>query len=317
MLEHNKKPFRPFHKPGQADEDERAQVPRDFLRQNYNRDDRLAVVTIERLADGKAGRIHHYFKKAEEIASPEFQRMLREANANGRDIYLTPNTLREDATGRTKSDVDKIRHIYLDVDVGGKEALERILRADGMPDPHHVLETSSGKHQILWQVEGFRKEEAEQTLRNLAAAHGADPAVTDCSRVLRIPGFRNCKYSDQPHYVRDVHSNPPSQVYGPSDFPKYPDVQRPVTVSGERRRFSGTGEVSQSERDWAYALRQLAKGTDPAVIRANIEGYRQDKANPRYYAERTVARAQANFVAKSSARNEVGPQGRPAEMMER
>ena len=29
------------------------------------------------------------------------------------------------------------------------------------------------------------------------------------------------------------------------------------------------------------------------VIRANIETFRQDKPNPRYYAERTVSRAQA------------------------
>ena len=316
MLE-QKKPFRPFHKPEQGDDDERGRIPRDFLRQNYNRADRLAVVTIERLSDGKAGRIHHYFKTAEEIASPEFQRMLRSANANGRDIYLTPNTLREGSTGRTKADVDEIRHIYLDVDVGGKEALERILKAEGMPDPHHVLETSPGKHQILWQVEGFGKEEAEQTLRNLAAAHGADPAVTDCSRVLRIPGFRNCKYTDPRHYVRDVHTNPPSRVYGPSDFPKYPEVERPVTQAGERQRFSGNGQVSQSERDWAYALRQLAKGTDPAVIRGNIEAFRQDKANPRYYAERTVSRAQAHFVAGSSPRTELAEPGRPAETMER
>jgi hypothetical protein len=315
MLEYNKKPFRPFHKPGQGDEDERAQIPRDFLRQNYNRKDRLAVVTIERSAEGKAGRIHHYFQTAEEIASPEFQRMLRAANANGRDVYLTPNTLRSVATGRTKADVDEIRHIYLDVDVGGKEALERILKAEGMPDPHHVLETSPGKHQILWQVEGYGKEEAEQTLRNLAAAHGADPAVTDCSRVLRVPGFRNCKYADRPHYVRDVHVHPPSQVYGPSDFPKYPEVERPVRPPGERPRSSS--QVSQSERDWAYALRQLAKGTDPAVIRANIEDFRQDKANPRYYAERTVSRAEAYIAANRLTGSEVAVPAHPAEAMER
>jgi len=275
------------------------------------------VVTIERQPDGKAGRINHYFKTAEEIAAPEFQRMLRAANANGRDIYLTPNTLRDGANGRTKADIDEIRHVYLDVDVGGPEAVDRILKAEGMPNPHHVLETSPGKHQILWQVGGFSKERAERTLRNLAAAHGADPAVTDCSRVLRVPGFRNCKYPDQPHYVRDVHQEPSTEVYRPSDFPQYPDVERPVTPTGGRPRFSGNGEVSQSERDWAYALRQLEKGTDPAVIRASIEIFRQDKPNPGYYAERTVSRAQAYFAAKSSAREDSIPAGRQTKAMER
>ena len=301
----------------QQRENERGRIPHEFLRVNYNRDDRLAVVTIERGLDGQAGRVHHYFKTAEEMASPEFQRMLRAANANGRDIYLTPNTLRDGATGRTKADVEEIRHIYLDVDVGGPEAVERILKAEGMPNPHHVLETSPGKHQILWQVEGFSKEQAEQTLRNLAAAHGADPAVTDCSRVLRIPGFRNCKYPDRPHYVRDVHQDPSSGVYRPQDFPKYPEVERAAATPGKRQRFSGSGEISQSEKDWAYALRQLERGTDPAVIRANIESYRQDKANPRYYAQRTVSRAQARLAANGSYRSEEAAASRQAESLER
>jgi hypothetical protein len=123
-----KKPYRPFRKPqrGGTDEDERGRIPRDFLRANFDPDDRLAVVTIERLPDGKAGRVNHYFKTAEEVAAPEFQRMLRAANANGRDVYLTPNTLREHATGRTKAAIESIRHIYLDVDIGGQEAVERI-----------------------------------------------------------------------------------------------------------------------------------------------------------------------------------------------
>jgi hypothetical protein len=116
-------------------------------------------------------------------------------------------------------------------------------------------------------VEGFDKEQAEATLRNLAAAHGADPAVTDCSRVLRVPGFRNCKYAEQQHYVRDVQNTPAERTYRPEDFPKYPEIERAAPTSAGRSRFSGNGQVSQSERDWAYALRQLAKGTDPQVIR--------------------------------------------------
>jgi hypothetical protein len=98
---------------------------------------------------------------------------------------------------------------------------------------------------------------------------------------------------------------------------RYPAVERPVTPTGERPRFSGNGEVSQSERDWAYALRQLEKGTDPAVIRANIEAYRQDKANPRYYAERTVSRAQARFAANGAVRADSVAAGRQTETMER
>ena len=43
------------------------------------------------------------------------------------------NTIKPEATGRTKNDVDQIRHLYLDVDVGGREAVDKILAVEGMP----------------------------------------------------------------------------------------------------------------------------------------------------------------------------------------
>jgi hypothetical protein len=208
------------------------------------------------------------------------------------------NTIRHDAAGRTKADVDVIRHLYLDVDTGGREAVDRILGDARMPNPHHILETSPGRHQIIWQVEDFGKAEAEQVLRNLAAAHGADPAATDCSRVLRLPGFRNCKYP-QAHYVRDVHPAPSPQVYRPGDFPAYgivPDMTRaakPHVTAGEWK--------SQSERDYAYALRHLERGDDPAVIERAIAGYRRsDKAKPDDYARRTVMKARMKLAGRET-----------------
>ena len=290
---------------------ERDRILDEYLRQNYEREDRLAVVTIERLEGGRTGQVKQYLATAEEIASPEFQSRLRGANAHNRDIFISPNTIKPEATGRTKNDVDQIRHLYLDVDVGGREAVDKILAAEGMPKPHHIIETSPGKHQLTWQVEGFDKLDAEKTLRNLAAAHGADPAVTDSSRVLRPPGFRNCKYAD-PHWVRDVaDGKAPDRVYGPGDFPKYPEAERPSPAPGQaRQRFSGNGSVSQSERDWAYAMRQLEKGVSPDVIRGDIERFRAgEKPDPRYYADRTVSRAQAKFVARSTP-SESGPAAR-------
>src|SRR3954451_16629406 len=158
------------------------EVPGRYLRENFDREDRLAVVLIQRETE----RVDQKLATAEEIASPKFQAQLRAANASASDVFISMNTIRAEAVGRTKADVDVIRHLYLDVDVGGREAVERILNDPRMPNPHHVLETSPGRHQIIWQVDRFDKAEVESTLRNLAAAHGADPAATDCSRVLRL-----------------------------------------------------------------------------------------------------------------------------------
>jgi len=275
------------------------EVPSIYLRNNFQCDDRLAIVLIDR----GSGEVRQKFATAEKIASAPFQAHLRAANASGKDVYISMNTVAPEAAGRTKADVETIRHIYLDIDMGGRAAVDKILNADGMPNPHHVLNTSPDKYQVVWRVEGFEKAAAENTLRGLAAQHGADPAVTDCSRVLRLPGFRNCKY-EQPHYVKDTHENLGGRIYGPGDFPTY-ELERLAVILNEPRQYFGrNGQTSQSERDWSYALRALERGESPTSIEAKIEQFRQDKPNPRYYAHRTVSRAvmaRAGSVSRSAA----------------
>lgn len=54
-----------------------------------------------------------------------------------------------------------------------------------------------------------------------------------------------------------------------------------------------SGHRSQSEADWAYAKRALARGDNPQEIACRIADYRaQDKADPQYYAQHTVTKAQ-------------------------
>jgi hypothetical protein len=274
----------------------------DYLRKAYERDDRLAVVRIQR----DTGAVKHEFRAAYEIGEPSYQAHLRAANANGADIYMTVNTLRPEATGRTKGDIDTVRHVYLDVDAGGKEAVDQILKTEGMPAAHSVFETSPGKHQILWQVEGFEKDQAEQMVRQLAAKHNADQAVWDCARVLRLPGFRNWKY-EQRHYVKDVCGAPSERIYRPEDFPAYPierDVLRFGTPRSPHRSVPGN---SQSEKDFAFALRHLEKGDlPPEVIEQRIADYRRarrDKPHADSYAHRTVLNARARLMSQPGSSN--------------
>ena len=54
--------------------------------------------------------------------------------------------------------------------------------------------------------------------------------------------------------------------------------------------------MSQSEHDWAYAKRALARGDDPELVIQRIADYRsEDKADPKYYADHTVAKARAQL----------------------
>src|SRR4051812_41158739 len=257
-----------------------------YIRSNFRPNDRLAVVLIQK----STGCVIQRLSSADQIASDEFQRWLRYMNREKHEVYVSMNTLRQGSRGRTKVDLSEVRHVYLDFDVKGDEAVQNLRNREDLPMPNHLLESSPGKWQVVWQVEGFESSQAESLMRGMVQELGADPAATDASRVLRVPGFYNHKYST-PHFVRA--QNLTDAVYSPSHFPEYPDDGRSTRTSQVRtvepRR---TGEtITQSERDWAYANRALARGDDPERVIQSIAAHRSDKPNPEYYARHTVEKA--------------------------
>ena len=262
----------------------------EFIRDNFEPRDRLAVVIKRRQRDDLVQRLI----MAEQLAGPRFQAWLKFENAHGADCYLSMNTLKPDARRRTKQDIAMVRHVYLDIDHNGDQALAAILDDSRLPKPSYVLHTSPGKHQVIWKVEGFTPEYAERLQKAMAMAHGADRAATDVTRVLRIPGlFVNWKY-DPPFKVSaeklsvDVHTS--------ADFRIEPEIKHlpetPDAVSRPRSQ-QGRGQISQSERDWAETLDRLRHGENPAAVQAWLEQRRQDKHDPGFYAAMTVRKAVA------------------------
>lgn len=274
-----------------------------YIRDNYKTEDRLAAVVINKRTGSTIQRI----APAESIAAEDGQRWLRYMNDSDYEVYLSANALKEEARSRTKEDVGAIRHIYLDIDQDGDKALERLLARSDLPQPNYVLSTSPGKYQVIWKAEGFNLEQAEDLQRRLSRDTGADIAVTDSARILRLPGFYNRKY-DPPHLVeaREISR----QIHTPENFAKVPEVERqPGMDVSERSSLSTPSQmpmrrISQSERDWAYARRALSRGDNPDTIVAAIASYRRyDKHNPRQYAERTVEKA-SQSLAKQEPRTE-------------
>ena len=282
-------------------------MARDYVNENFKPDDWLAVVAVNR----KSGEVVQRISPARNIASSEYQRWLRYLNAIGSDVYLSLNTFKERARGRTKEDLKEVRHLYLDLDEDGTRKLEAIRQDAAVPAPNHVLNTSPGKFQVIWRVEGIGQDQAEAMLRTLAQRFGGDPAATDSTRVFRLPGFNNKKYAEDVE-VRITREAPATQVYRGDDFRIYgPDQQRadPASAAPYRERSSGA-DSSQSERDWAYAIRKLKAGEDPQQIIRDMGSYRSKdrydkndatkliapaKARPYYYAERTVTQAMAHL----------------------
>jgi len=231
---------------------------------------------------------------AETVAGPEFQSRLRNENSAGADIFIGMNPLKDGADGRTKGNIRGIRHLYLDLDTGGQDALEAIRNSPEIPAPNFVLDSSPGKHQIVWRVEGLDQEHAESMLRAMADQFGGDPAATDSTRVLRLPGFTNRKYGEE--FVVQAHHES-NEIYHARDFTVQDDSPETAPHLGsESGRRLPQGHRSQSEHDWAYAKRALARGDDPEEIIRRIADYRSDdKADPNYYARHTVAKAQAQL----------------------
>jgi hypothetical protein len=261
-----------------------------YVQTNFKRCDHLAVVVLNK----QTGAVMQRIAPADRIAEPDYQAWLRSQNARQYEIYISMNALHDWARGRTKNEIAAIRHVYLDLDENGGAALYRLSNREDVPEPNQIINTSPGKWQVIWRVDDFEKKEAEALQKGLAREIGADPAATDCARVLRLPGFYNHKYG-RPYPITVAPRFPvPGLIYRPKDFPKFPQVEREYRISQGAPVVRRPGELSQSERDWAYAKRALSRGEPVAsIIVAIAEHRRNEKPNPEYYATLTVRKAAA------------------------
>lgn len=237
--------------------------------------------------------------KAEGVSNPEFQTWLVNQNAAGCDVFVGMNPIKEGAYSRTKENIKDIRHVYLDLDRNGDQSLQTIRNSNEIPAPNFVLNTSPGKHQVVWKVSGLNQHDAESLLHRLANQFDGDPAATDSTRVLRLPGFANRKLAEE-FIVQARHET--DAVYTLRDFAIHkesPETPRHLDRGEESPRTMPGGHKSQSEHDWAYAKRALARGDDPEVVIQRISDFRAgDKADPSYYARRTVTKVQAQLTSE-------------------
>lgn len=118
---------------------------------------------------------------------------LTTANAGGAAVYFMVN--RCDGP-RSKANVTGIRGVHADFDGVSAETLAAV-RARLQPTIEVQSSTPDRIHfyWLLKDGEEMSTDLAESINRGLVAL-GADPAATDFSRQLRLPGFRHMKYRD-------------------------------------------------------------------------------------------------------------------------
>ena len=141
--------------------------------------------------------------------------VLTDLNARGAGIFVTVN---ENAgKGHKKSDIERIRALYVDLD---GSPLEPVLAS--LPRPQIVVQTSPQRFHTYWRVVDCTLDEAEPALRQLIARYGGDTACCDRSRVLRLPGFYHRKA--EPFLVHVWESSPGECRM--ADFEFSPNLQK-------------------------------------------------------------------------------------------
>ena len=198
---------------------------------------------------------------------------LDQRNQAGAGIFFTVNEA--DGVGRSKANIQMLRAWWADLDEKSASAgfsLENLPLA-----PSLVVRSGHGTH-LYWRTrEPYgcagsreRQEAHEAELKRIQAAlalFGADPAVCEVARVLRLPGFWNRKRA--PHVLVELASVHPAR-YTPEEilnvFPDPPGQRwSPRLVGGWDR-----GRDDRNKRAHAYA-QVLARET-PAI--SGADGHR-------------------------------------------
>jgi hypothetical protein len=264
------------------------QTAAEFLTRCFAPGETIALLLRRDNADRPAQRI----VTLERVLAPRYLGWLTHENSTGANVYVAANPLRPGSRKRTKESIADVRHLYIDIDVDGEARIAGLRASDAVPSPSAILSTSPGKYQVLWRVEGFDFERQEATLKLLAIAFGGDPACTDCNRVLRIPGFLNCKYSPSRPVAVEY---PCDSTWNPSDIHLDNATLNAVLPLRGIARQVWPEKHSHSEQDWAWVLEELPHGMDAGKLTRSLAERRADKPNPLYYAQRTVDMASARL----------------------
>src|SRR5271157_4268691 len=265
-----------------------ANIAADFLTRCFAPGEFIALLLRRENPDGILQRI----APLERALAPRYLGWLAHENSIGANIYVAANPLRPASRKRTKESIATVRHLYLDLDTDGEARLSALRASDAVPIPNAVVSTSLGKYQVLWRVDGFTLEQQENALKLLTITFGGDSACTDCNRVLRLPGFLNCKYD--PAYPVTVEY-PGDSTWNVDDFRLdilAADAILPCRSITPRKH---PDKHTNSERDRAWVLHELARGKDAAKLTRKLASRRVDKPNPLYYAQRTVDVASARL----------------------
>lgn len=167
------------------------------------------------------------------------------------------------STRGRKDDITSVASLWIDLDRKGRTRLSTLKkRLDLFPlPPSYVISTGGGLH-AYWRLEKrVEPERAEEALKALQEFFKSDH-VTDCTRVLRLPGTLNHKY--QPPREVDILESHPKRTYAARKLRILASVTHDVCrlLRGDAHTFK-----SRSERDFAVVAELCRRGGDYQLVR--------------------------------------------------
>jgi hypothetical protein len=194
-----------------------------YFRALYESGDTLCITTIsatETFANGMP-LTRNVFVPYDKVISDASIKGLTKLNETNH-IYVSMCTFKPGTTNRTKVNVERVAHCFIEADERGTEVLAAVhasATAGEIPKPTIVLESSPGKVQCIWNISGFSLEHQAALNKALQMKFGTDPASVDSTRVLRVAGFRNIKPAYDPKPIAKIlEHNRSFLFYEPEDF---------------------------------------------------------------------------------------------------
>src|SRR5262249_15194122 len=124
----------------------------------------------------------------------------------GRGLFFCVAPLQPNSRRRSKATLGELNCLFADLDFKDVEEspddVRGVIASKLMCPPTFVTNSGHGLH-LYWLLKeaiaatAETMADVEQLLQRLADFVGADPAVTDCSRLLRLPGTHNTKNGEQ------------------------------------------------------------------------------------------------------------------------
>lgn len=196
---------------------------------------------------------------------------LHRHNQNGCGVFVTVN--QTDLSGRKAENIKLVRGLWVDFDTADHERLDRLISMDGIP-PNLIVESSAGKHHAYWIIEEGGEiplnqfTELQKRLIHLFAGDGADKAIHDLPRVMRLAGFYHRK--NEAFLTRVVHSDAwcdaDELIRWVQSLPM-PEVAKPK-AQAEKLQAKQTQQAQQthSTLDFKQA-KLLARGRWPEIFK--------------------------------------------------